>query len=286
MDRKTTILAALVALLVLALLSVYTIRETERALLMEFGEIVDPDLKPGIHVMAPWQKVVRFDARVQVMDTRPTEYLTKESKILVVDAYVVYRIADNQQFFTATSGGDLNRAQMLLGERAINGLKNKVSQRTLLDVVSGARDEMMAELTAEVGKQARPEFGVEILDIRVKKVDYPESAVGAVFERMRTERQREAREHRAEGKEEAEKIRAEAEKERTVLLADAFRQAQRIRGEGDAKAAAVSAAAYNKDADFYQFWRSMEAYRETFSGPENVMVIQPDNAFFKQMHGR
>lgn len=286
MDRKTTILAALVALLVLALLSVYTIRETERALLMEFGEIVDPDLKPGIHVMAPWQKVVRFDARVQVMDTRPTEYLTKESKILVVDAYVVYRIADNQQFFTATSGGDLNRAQMLLGERAINGLKNKVSQRTLLDVVSGARDEMMAELTAEVGKQARPEFGVEILDIRVKKVDYPESAVGAVFERMRTERQREAREHRAEGKEEAEKIRAEAEKERTVLLADAFRQAQRIRGEGDAKAAAVSAAAYNKDADFYQFWRSMEAYRETFTGPENVMVIQPDNAFFKQMHGR
>lgn len=286
MDRKMIILAALAALLALVLLSTYTIRETERALLMEFGEIVDPDLKPGIHVMAPWQKVVRFDARVQVMDTRPTEYLTKESKILVVDAYVVYRIADNQQFFTATNGGDLARAQLLVGERAINGLKNKVSQRTLLDVVSGARDEMMAELTAEVSKQARPEFGVEILDIRLKKVDYPESAVGAVFERMRTERQREAREHRSEGKEEAEKIRAEAEKERTVLLADAFRQAQRIRGEGDAKAASVSAAAYNKDADFYNFWRSMEAYRETFNGPENVMVIQPDNAFFKQMQGR
>lgn len=286
MDRKMIILAALAALLVLVLLSTYTIRETERALLMEFGEIVDPDLRPGIHVMAPWQKVVRFDARVQVMDTRPTEYLTKESKILVVDAYVVYRIVDNQQFFTATNGGDLARAQLLVGERAINGLKNKVSQRTLLDVVSGARDEMMAELTAEVSKQARPEFGVEILDIRLKKVDYPESAVGAVFERMRTERQREAREHRSEGKEEAEKIRAEAEKERTVLLADAFRQAQRIRGEGDAKAASVSAAAYNKDADFYNFWRSMEAYRETFNGPENVMVIQPDNAFFKQMQGR
>lgn len=286
MDRKMIVLVAVAAVLVLALLSTYTIRETERALLMEFGEIVDPDLKPGIHVMAPWQKVVRFDARVQVMDTRPTEYLTKESKILVVDAYVVYRIVDNQQFFTATNGGDLARAQLLVGERAINGLKNKVSQRTLLDVVSGARDEMMAELTAEVSKQARPEFGVEILDIRLKKVDYPESAVGAVFERMRTERQREAREHRSEGKEEAEKIRAEAEKERTVLLADAFRQAQRIRGEGDAKAASVSAAAYNKDADFYNFWRSMEAYRETFNGPENVMVIQPDNAFFKQMQGR
>jgi membrane protease subunit HflC len=286
MDRRIMVLAGLAALVIMVWLSTYTIRETDRALLMEFGEIVDADLPPGIGVMLPWQKVVRFDGRVQVMDTRPTDYVTKESKILVVDAYVVYRIADNQQFYTATNGGDLSRAQMLLGERAIDGLKNKVSQRTLVDVVSGKRDEMMAELTAEVGTLARPEFGVEVLDIRVKKVDYPESAVGAVFDRMRTERQREAREHRSEGKEEAEKIRASAEKERTVLLAEAFRQAQRVRGEGDGKAAAVSAAAYNKDADFYQFWRSMEAYRETFTGPENVLVVQPDNAFFKQMHGR
>lgn len=286
MDKKTLILAGIVAAIFVLWLSVYTIRETDRALLVEFGEIRNPDLAPGIGVKLPWQKVVRFDARVQVMDTRPTEYLTKESKILVVDAYVIFRITDNQQFYTATSGGDMLRAQDLLVQRVIDGLKNKVSQRTLLDVVSGKRDEMMAELTMDVGRLARPEFGVDVIDIRVKKVDYPESAVGAVFDRMRTERQREAREHRAEGKEEAEKIRAEAEKERTVLLAEAFRQAQRTRGEGDGKAAALAAAAYGKDPEFYQFWRSMQAYRETFTGPENVMVIQPDNAFFKQMQGR
>ncbi len=286
MDRKFLMIFAAGALALLALLSTYSIRETDRALLMEFGEIVDPDLKPGLGIMLPWQKVVRFDARVQVMDTPPTNYLTKESKYLVVDAFVIYRIADNQQFYTATNGGDMSSVQDLLVQRVVDGLKNKVSQRTLTDVVSGARDEMMAELTTDVGKLARPELGVEIVDIRVKKVDYPESAIGAVFDRMRTERQREAREHRAEGKEDAEKIRAEAEKQRTVLLADAYRQAQRLRGEGDAKAAAVSAAAYNKDAEFYQFWRSMQAYADTFKGPEDVIVVQPDNAFFKQMQGR
>lgn len=286
MDNQMKIIIGSVLALLLVWSSTYTISETERALLREFGEIRNPDLPPGFGFKLPWQDVIRFDGRVQVMDTRPTEYLTKESKILVVDAFVVYRIIDNQQFYTATKGGDMASAQDLLVQRVIDGLKNKVSQRTLMDVVSGKRDEMMAELTADVGKPARPEFGVEVLDIRVKKVDYPESAVGAVFDRMRTEREREAREHRSEGKEEAEKIRAEAEKQRTVLLAEAFRQAQRTRGEGDAKAAAVGAFAYGKDPEFYQFWRSMQAYRETFTGPENVMVIQPDNAFFKQMGGR
>jgi modulator of FtsH protease HflC len=283
MDTKMMGIVGGIVALLLAWSCTYTVAETERALLREFGEIRNPDLPPGIGFKLPWQDVIRFDARVQVMDTRPTEYLTKESKILMVDAFVIFRIIDNQQFYTATKGGNMASAQDLLAARVIDGLKNKVSQRTLVEVVSGKRDEMMAELTADVGKSVRPEFGVEVIDIRVKKVDYPESAVGAVFDRMRTEREQEAREHRSEGKEEAEKIRAEAEKQRTVLLAEAFRQAQRTRGEGDAKAAAVGAAAFGKDPEFYQFWRSMQAYRETFTGPENVMVIQPDNTFFKQM---
>ncbi len=286
MDRKLMAIIGLLAGVLLVWTCTYTIPETERALLREFGQVRNPDLPPGFGFKLPWQNVVFFDARVQVMDTRPTEYLTKESKILVVDAYVVFRIVDNQQFYTATNGGDMARAQNLLVQRVIDGLKNKVSQRTLVDVVSGKRDEMMAELTTDVGTLVRTEFGVEVLDIRVKKVDYPESAVGAVFDRMRTERQREAREHRAEGKEEAEKIRAEAEKQRTVLLAEAFRASQRLRGEGDGKSAAIYAAAYGKDPEFFQFWRSMLAYRESFTGPENVMVIQPDNAFFRQMQGR
>ncbi len=283
MDTRTLGMTGAVIALLLAWSCLYTVKETDRALLREFGEIRNPDLAPGLGAKLPWQDVIRFDGRVQVMDTRPTEYLTNENKILVVDAFVIFRIVDNQQFYTATKGGNLAIAQELLVQRVIEGLKNKVSQRTLVDVVSGKRDEMMAELTADVGKSAKPEFGVDVLDIRVKKVDYPESAVGAVFDRMRTEREREAREHRSEGKEEAEKIRAEAEKQRTVLLAEAFRDAQRTRGEGDAKAAAVGAAAFGKDPEFYNFWRSMQAYRETFTGPENVMVIQPDNPFFKQM---
>lgn len=286
MDKKMLVLIGAIFGVLLLWSCTFTVNETERALLREFGEIRNPDIAPGLGFKLPWQDVIRFDARVQVMDTRPTEYLTKESKILVVDAFVIYRIADNQQFYTATNGGDMLRAQDLLVQRVIDGLKNKVSERTLTDVVSGKRDEMMAELTGDVGKLARPEFGVEVLDIRVKKVDYPESAVDAVFGRMRTERQQEAREHRSEGKEEAEKIRAEAEKQRTVLMAEAFRDAQRTRGEGDARAASIYAAAYGKDAEFFQFWRSMQAYRESFTGPENVMVIQPDNAFFRQMQGR
>lgn len=287
MDNKTLMaVVGLVVGIIVAWSCTYTITETERALMREFGQVRNPDLPPGFGFKLPWQDVVRFDGRVQVMDTRPTEYLTKESKILVVDAFVVYRIADNQQFYTATNAGDMVRAQDLLVQRVIDGLKNKVSQRTLTDVVSGKRDEMMAELTKDVGGLVRTEFGVDVIDIRVKKVDYPESAVGAVFDRMRTERQREAREHRSEGKEEAEKIRAEAEKQRTVLLAEAFRDAQQTRGEGDGKAAAIYAGAYGKDPEFFQFWRSMQAYRESFTGPENVMVVQPDNAFFRQMQGR
>lgn len=285
MDTRIMAMMGGLLVLLLAWSSVFTVSETERALLLEFGEIRKPTLEPGLDVKLPWQDVLRFDARAQVLDTRPTEFLTQESKILEVDAFVVWRIADNQQFYIATSGA-LLRARDLVAQRAIDGLKNKVSERTLLDVVSGQRDEMMEELTREVAERVLPELGIEVLDIRVKKVDYPERAVGAVFDRMRADREQEAREHRAEGREEAEKIRAEADKTRVVTLAEAFREAQTLRGKGDAKAAAISAAAYGKDAEFYNFWRSMIAYRDALASPDNVMVVQPDSAFFKQMQGR
>lgn len=285
MDKRMLYMVAGVAALLVLWSSVFTVKETDRALLLEFGQIVRPDLAPGIKVKLPWQDVRRFDARVQVMDTTPTEFVTRESNKLEVDAYVVWRIADNQQFYTATGGGQIVRARDLLAQRAIDGLKNKVSQRTLQEVVSGARDEMMAELTREVASTSLAEIGVEVIDIRVKKVDYLDSNLEAVFRRMRTDREREAREFRAEGKEESEKIRSEAEKQRTVLLAEAFRDAQRLRGDGDAKSAAIYAGAYGKDPEFFQFWRSMEAYRESLASPENIMVIQPDNPFFRQMKG-
>lgn len=285
MDARMKIMIGVAAALLLAWTCIYTIKETERALLIEFGDIKQPELTAGLGGKLPWQDVVRFDARVQVMDTRPTEYLTQEKKILVVDAFVIYRIADNQQFYTAT-GGQIARARDLLAQRAIDGLKNKVSQRTLTEVVSGKRDEMMVELTNDLAARTMSELGVEVIDVRVKRADYPEAALNSIFQRMSTEREREAREHRSEGKEEAEKIRAEADKERVVLLASAFRDAQKTRGAGDGKAAAIYAAAYGKDPEFFNFWRSMLAYQESFAGPENIMVVQPDNAFFRQMEGR
>lgn len=286
MDKRMIFTVAGAALLLLGWSTLFTVKETERALLLEFGQIVKPDLAPGIKVKLPWQDVRRFDARVQVLDTSPTEFVTRESNKLDVDAYVIWRIADNQQFYTATGGGQMVRARDLLAQRAIDGLKNKVSQRTLQEVISGARDEMMAELTSEVAAAVVAEMGVEVVDIRVKKVDYLDSNVESVFRRMRTDREREAREFRAEGKEEAEKIRSEAEKQRTVILAEAFREAQQLRGDGDGKSAAIYAAAYGKDPEFFQFWRSMQAYREALASPDNIMVIQPDNDFFRQMKGR
>lgn len=285
MDNRMIAVVAFVAAVLVVWSCTFTVSETDRAMVIEFGEIQKPEVAPGFHWKLPWQDARRFDARMQVLDTRPTEYLTQESKILEVDAFVIWRIADNQQFYTAT-GGQITRARELIVQRAVDGLKNKVSQRTLNDVVSGKRDEMMAELTKEVASRTNPEIGVEIIDIRVKKVDYPQGAIESVFARMRADRDREAREYRAEGKEEAEKIRAESEKQRTVLVAEAFRQAQKARGEGDARAAAVSAAAYGKDPEFYKFWRSMIAYREAFATPDTVMVVQPDNDFFRQMKGR
>lgn len=286
MDKQMMAIIGVVFSLLLLWSCAYTIKETDRALLIEFGEIKKPELKAGLGWKLPWQDVVRFDARVQVMDTRPTEYLTQEKKILVVDAFVVYRIADNQQFYTATGGGQMARARDLLAQRAIDGLKNKVSQRTLTEVVSGKRDEMMVELTGDLAARTMSELGVEVIDVRVKRADYPEAALNSIFQRMSTEREREAREHRSEGKEEAELIRAEADKQRVVLLATAFRDAQRIRGEGDGKAAGIYAGAYSKDPEFFNFWRSMLAYQETFTGPENVLVVQPGNDFFRQMQGR
>lgn len=286
MDKHMMVIVGAVVGLIAFWSSTYTVKETERALLIEFGQIQNPDLAPGFGFKLPWQDVRRFDARVQVLDTTPTEYVTRESNKLDVDAYVVWRIADNQQFYTATGGGQLLRARDLLAQRAIDGLKNKVSQRTLNEVISGKRDEMMAELTKEVAVATLTELGVEVVDIRVKKVDYLESNRESVFRRMRSDREREAREYRAEGKEESEKIRSEAEKQRTVILAEAFRAAQRLRGAGDARSAAIYSAAYGKDPEFFQFWRSMQAYRESLASPENVMVIQPDNDFFRQMKGR
>ncbi len=281
--RAFNILSLLLLVAFVANGALYTIKETERGVLLQFGEVIDPDLKPGLHVKLPLMHEVRkFDARTQVSDSERTEYLTKESKFLIVDAYVMWRVDDVQRYFTNT-GGDPSKAELLLMPRVKDGLKNKVSERTVHEVVSGQRDKLMTDLTREVNAIAQKEFGIKVVDVRVKRVDFPSSTSESIYNRMRTEREREAREHRSQGTEIAETIKANAEREQRVLLAEAYRKAETLRGEGDAEAAAIAAKAFGKDAEFYRFYRSLQAYRSSFSKPSDVMVLKSDSEFFRYM---
>jgi membrane protease subunit HflC len=283
--RAFNILSAVLLVLFVANGALYTITETERGVLMQFGEVIDPDLKPGLHVKLPIiHEVRKFDSRTQVSDSERTEYLTKESKFLIVDAYVMWRVDNVQRYFTNT-GGDPAKAELLLMPRVKDGLKNKVSERTVHEVVSGQRDALMTDLTREVNALALKEFGIKVVDVRVKRVDFPTSTSESIYNRMRTEREREAREHRSQGTEIAETIKAEADREQRVLLAEAYRKAETLRGEGDALATSISAKAFGKDAEFYKFYRSLQAYRASFSKPTDVMVLKSDSEFLRYMKG-
>lgn len=281
--RAFNILFVTVVLLIIANGALYTIKETERGMLLQFGEVIDADLKPGLHVKMPFMHDVRkFDARTQVSNSESTDFLTKETKFITVDAYVMWRVADVQRYFTNT-GGDRSRAELLLMSRAKDGLKNKVSERTVHEVVSGQRDKLMTDLTQELNAIALKEFGIKVVDVRLKRVDFPASISESIYNRMRSEREREAREHRSQGTEIAETIKANAEREQRVLLAEAYRKAETLRGEGDALAASISARAFGKDAEFYKFYRSLQAYRASFAKPSDVMVLKGDSEFFRYM---
>lgn len=281
--RAFNILFVTVVLFVVASGALYTIKETERGVLLQFGEVIDADLKPGLHAKMPFMHDVRkFDARTQVSNSESTDFLTKESKFITVDAYVMWRVADVQRYFTNT-GGDRSRAELLLMSRAKDSLKNKVSERTVHEVVSGQRDKLMTDLTQELNAIAVKEFGIKVVDVRLKRVDFPDSISDSIHNRMRSEREREAREHRSQGTEIAETIKANAEREQRVLLAEAYRKAETLRGEGDALAASISARAFGKDAEFYKFYRSLQAYRASFAKPSDVMVLKGDSEFFRYM---
>lgn len=281
--RTFNILSLVLLALFIANGALYTIKETERGVLLQFGEVIDPDLKPGLHVKMPMMHEVRkFDGRTQVSNSESTDFLTKESKSITVDAYVMWRVDDVKRYFTNT-GGDSNRAELLLMSRAKDGLKNKVSERTVQEVVSGQRDKLMTDLTRELNAIAFKEFGIQVVDVRLKRVDFPASISDSIYNRMRTEREREAREHRSQGTEIAETIKANAEREQRVLLAEAYRKAETLRGEGDALAASIAGRAFGKDPEFYKFYRSLQAYRASFSKPSDVMVMKSDSEFFRYM---
>jgi membrane protease subunit HflC len=284
MGNKSLIaLIAAVVLAVVAWNSFYIVSQTERAVLLQFGRVVQADVQPGLHVKVPYVNQVRkFDARLMTLDAPTQRFLTLEKKAVMVDAYAKWRVKDAERFYTATSG--LKQiADDRLSRRLESGLRDQFGKRTLHEVVSGQRDELMAGITESLNKMANDELGIQVLDVRVKAIDLPKEVNRSVFERMSTEREREAREHRAKGNELAEGIRADADRQRRVLLAEAYRESEEARGEGDAQAAAIYAKAYGQDQEFYNFYRSLQAYRQSFSSKSDVLVLDPNSDFFKYM---
>ena len=224
----------LVALVVLISQSIFVVKETQRAVKLEFGAVVESDVQPGLHFKIPVvNSVTKFDARILTLDAAPQSYLTSEKKALTVDSFVKWRVSDVEKYYT-TTGGDEERLRRLLIQRVDAGLRNEFGSRTVNEVVSGERDELMDKLTLQLNAIASEELGVEVIDLRVKKIDLPPEVSESVYNRMRTERERLAKELRAQGNEVAEKIRATADKEKTIILADAYRQAEEIKGNGDA----------------------------------------------------
>lgn len=284
MSNKTLIgLLTGVLLVILAWNSFYIVSQTERAVLLRFGKVEVADVQPGLHIRVPVMNQVRkFDARLLTLDSQTSRFLTLEKKAVMVDAYAKWRVADAERFYTATSG--LKQvADERLSRRLEAGLRDQFGKRTLHEVVSGKRDELMADITRSLNRMASQELGIAVVDVRVKRIDLPREVNRSVFERMSTEREREAREHRAKGAEQAEGIRADADRQRRVLIAEAYREAEETRGDGDAKAAEIYARAYNQDREFYAFYRSLQAYRESFASKSDVLVLDPDNDFFRYL---
>ncbi|MFN3579632.1 MAG: protease modulator HflC [Pseudomonas sp.] len=266
--------------------SFFVVSQIERGIVLQFGKVVKDDVQPGLHFKLPFVQDARlFDGRLLTLDTATQRYLTLEKKALMVDSYAKWRIANVQRFYTATSGLR-SIAEERLSRQLESGLRNEVARRTLNEVVSGERDQLMADITTILNASAQRELGIEVLDVRVKAIDLPREVNRSVFERMSTEREREAREHRAKGRELGEGIRADADRQQRVILAEAFREAEQIRGDGDAQAAAIYADAYNKDPEFYSFYRSLQAYRESFSSKSDILVLDPDSEFFRYLQGK
>ncbi|MGA1741965.1 MAG: protease modulator HflC [Pseudohongiellaceae bacterium] len=277
-------LALITVVLIVAYNCLFVVREIDRAVLLTFGEVTNADVEPGLHFKIPGVHTVRiFDGRIQTLDAPTQSYLTAEREFLEVDSYAKWRIADVSTYYTRTSG-DANIANNLLAQRINTGLRNQFASRTVYEVVSGERDLLMTELTQNLNAIVLDDLGIEIVDIRVKQIDLPDDVQASVYNRMNTERQQEASEARSTGRELSEIIRAEADRTATVIEAEAYRDAEIIRGNGDAQAAAIYAEAFNVDPEFYEFTRSLNAYRQTFSDSGDVLLLSPDSEFFKYLN--
>lgn len=280
MNRIINVLSLFALAVLVATSFLFKVEETQHALLFQFGEIVKSDFEPGLHFKVPVINEVRkYDDRVLTLENRAEEFLTGEKKVVEVDFFVKWRIADVREYYRSTQGDEeIAKARLLAILK--DGLRGEFARRTVKEVVSAERAEIMSATTKNAADAAK-QLGLEIVDVRVKRIELPDSVLDSVFNRMRTERERTAKQFRAEGAEQAERIRADADRERTVLLANAYRDAQRIRGDGDAQAAAIFARAYGKDPEFYSFHRSLEAYRRSLGTGQDILVLEPDSEFFR-----
>ena len=283
MNRSTTITVLAALILGLIINSVFIVNDKEHAIVFQFGEAINPNVDKGLNFKIPIiQNIKKYDARLQTLDEEPDRILTVESKYLLVDSFVKYKITDVLTFYRANNGS-FNSLNSLLAQRTEFELKNQFGKRTVTELVSGERDELMNTMRSGLNGVVS-DLGIEIIDFRVKRIDLPSNLSNAVYERMRTERNRLAEELRSEGKEIAREIRAIADKDKVVILAEAYKTAEQIRGEGDAEATGIYANSFSQDPEFYEFTRSMKAYSETFQEKSDVMLIDSDSDFFKYLN--
>jgi len=276
-------LGTLVALIVLASSSLYIVDERQQAILFQLGEIVDVKTSPGLYFKIPLAQNVRyFDSRILTLDTaEPERFITSEKKNVLVDLFVKWRIVDVKQYYVSVRGDEM-LAQTRLSQTVNSSLRDEFGNRTVHDVVSGERDKIMEIMRQKADADAR-KIGVEVVDVRLKRVDLPQEVSESVFRRMEAERKRVANELRSTGSAESEKIRADADRQREIILAEAYRKAQEVKGEGDAKASAIYATAFQPNPEFYAFYRSLEAYKQSFKNKSDMMIVDPSSEFFKYL---
>lgn len=283
-SRMMAALGLAVIILLLVSGSMYSVDERQKVIVIRLGEVIRSDDKPGLHFKMPfafmgYDSVRFFDSRILTMDAEPQPFLTLEKKNVVVDSYVKWRIINVLQYYLSL-GGDELRARDRLSQVINSRMRDEFGKRNVQDVISGDRRKVM-EILSENADKSAAEFGIEVVDVRIQRVDFPTDISHSVFNRMKAERARVANELRAQGGEIAEKIRAGADREREVLLAEAYRDAERLRGDGDARASAIYANAFRADPEFYALYRSLNAYKESFAGKDDIMVLDPSASFFK-----
>jgi membrane protease subunit HflC len=278
MTQNNKILLGIAALLLIGMMCIFTVHETEKAIKFRLGEIVKFDYEPGLHFKIPFiNNIKKFDARIQTMDSKPERFLTAEKKNVIVDSFVKWRIGDVTTFYTVV-GGDIDQANLRLDQIIKDAFRSEFSKRDIRQLVSTDR-RAIREILIKNSKVIAASLGMDIVDVQVKRIDLPSEVSSSVYRRMEAERERVAREFRSQGSEAAERIRADADRQQVVTLANAYRDAEKLRGEGDAKSAEIYANAYGQDAEFFAFSRSLTAYKNSFSSSD-IMVLDPDSDFF------